>query len=191
MIVTLQQMKQRVDALQGDFNHASRAADEEQDALALAAADVEAQQEAQAILQALAQQIQQQAHTQVAAIVSKCLEAIFEDPYQLRINFKQARGKTEAELTFLRDDIEVDPLDASGGGVVDVASFALRLAALILSRPARRRLLVLDEPFKHIHISHSKAIQQMLTTVAREMEVQIVMVTHNKSLQTGTVIELE
>lgn len=146
--------------------------------------------EAQRIVQHIAQTIQQAAHDRIARIVSRCLEAVFEEPYEFHINFERKRGKTEAELTFLRNGEKIDPLTASGGGVVDVASFALRLACLVLTQPQKRRLLVLDEPLKHLSQNHAGRVREMLMELSMDLKVQFIMVTHQPKLQVGKVIEL-
>ena len=86
--------------------------------------------------------------------------------------------------------MEVDPMDGSGGGVVDVAAFALRVSCLMLSQPPLRRLLVLDEPFKFVSEGFRGRVRKMLETLADEMKLQIVMVTHIRELETGKIIEL-
>ena len=147
--------------------------------------------ESQRILQELAQQVQQRVHRRIAGVVSRCLEAVFDRPYSFNLTFEQKRGKTEAVITFLRDGVEVDPMTASGGGVVDVACFALRLACLMLRKPPLRRVLVLDEPFRFVSRSLRPRVRELLETLAEEMEVQFVIVTHMEELRTGTVIEME
>jgi len=147
-------------------------------------------EEAQELAQQVAAQLQHQAHSRIADIVSKCLEAVFEEPYTFRIHFERKRGRTEAKLVFERDGLEVDPLSASGGGVVDIAAFALRLSCLLLSRPPLRRLLVLDEPFRFVSVDLRHRVRALLETLAADMGVQIVMVTHDPQLRAGTVITL-
>lgn len=126
----------------------------------------------------------------VAGVVSRCLEAVFDEPYNFKMDFVEKRGRTEVALTFERDGQIVDPMSASGGGVVDVASFALRLAAILLSGPKTRRILVLDEPFKFLSRAYRSKIRQLLSDLASEMSVQIIMVTHIDELQTGTIVEV-
>ena len=152
--------------------------------------EVYAIEEAQDIAQQVAQLIQNQAHAKIATIVSQCLEAVFAEPYEFCINFVRKRGRTEAGLMFKRDGLAVDPLTASGGGVVCIAAFALRIAALVLSRPAMRRLLVLDEPFSHLSRDLRPRVRTLLESIARDTGVQIIMVTHDTALQTGTLINL-
>jgi len=142
------------------------------------------------IIQNVAAEIQQSAHESVAAIVSRCLDAIFDEPYAFQIHFERKRNRTEARLTFERDGVEADPLTASGGGVVDVAAFALRLASLCLSRPAKRRVIVLDEPFKFLSVQYRPRIRELLEGLAKDLNVQFIMVTHLEDLEMGRVLDL-
>lgn len=184
--------RKRLNRLLADYAHARRTAKEEADSLRTAQEALEAALQAQKLLQAAAETVQASAHKQIASVVTRCLQAVFgEEAYEFAIRFTQKRGKTEAELLFRRGELELEPTSASGGGVVDVAAFALRLAALMLGYPRRRRLLCLDEPFKFVSRDYRPAVRQLIETLAREMEVQFVIVTHDPELQVGTVIELE
>lgn len=146
---------------------------------------------AQEVLQQIAQGIQQQAHAQIASVVSRCLAAVFPDPYEFEIVFEEKRGKTDARLVFKRDGEEVHPLSSSGGGVVDVAAFGLRLACLLLARPRLRQLLVLDEPFRFVSLHYQANVVALLQELTEEFDVQIIMVTHNKDLMIGSVVEIK
>lgn len=150
----------------------------------------QAAEEAQELAQHVAQAVQQKAHDQIAKVVSRCLSAVFDEPYEFLIHFERKRGRTEARLTFDRDGMEVDPMTASGGGVVDIASFALRLSCLILNKPPLRRLLTMDEPFRFVSEEFRERVKNLLETLSEEMKTQFVMVTHINELKMGTVIEL-
>ncbi len=148
--------------------------------------------EAQQIIQAVAATIQEEAHDRIAGVVTRCLGLVFgEDSYEFKIHFERTRGRTEARLVFAREGVEVGPLDASGGGVVDVAAFALRLACLMLARPAVRRVVVLDEPFRFVSEGYQSSVREMLEMLAKDMDVQFIMVTHNEAYQCGTVIDVQ
>lgn len=138
----------------------------------------------------MAQTVQEKAHEQIAGVVTRCLEAVFEEPYEFRIVFEKKRGKTEARLTFFRDGHELDPMDQSGLGVVDVGAFALQLSDLLLRRPRRRKLLVMDEPFRHLSRDNAERVRDLLLTLSKEMSVQFVMVTHSEELAVGKVVRL-
>ena len=146
--------------------------------------------EATTLAQTVAQAVQQQAHDQIAGVVSRCLEAVFPDAYKFVIHFERKRGRTQARLTFERDGMEIDPMEASGGGVVDVASFALRLSCLILHKPPLRRVMVMDEPFRFVSEEYRERIRRLLHELSNEMDVQFILVTHISELKTGTIVEL-
>lgn len=164
------------------------------EALALVEASEEAlkaTEEARAIVQQTAQTIQEQAHGAIAKVVSRCLSAVFEEPYEFKILFEQKRGRTEAKMVFERNGLQIDPMTASGGGVLDVAALALRLACLMLCKPAARRILIFDEPFKSPSPHYRERIKQLLETLAEEMGVQFIFVTNIMELVTGHVIDLD
>ena len=146
--------------------------------------------EAQGIIQGVAQQVQQAAHDRIASVVSRCLEAVFEEPYEFRVKFERKRGRTEARLEFVRDGVAMDPMTASGGGVVDVAAFALRVSCLMLARPPLRRLIVLDEPLKFLSEEYRENVKAMMEQLAEEMGIQFVMVTHIRELECGKVVRI-
>lgn len=175
----------------GEYNHAIRQGREEELNQKRLKAKGQDLLQAQQFLQEVAETVQNQAHRRIASVVSRCLEAVFqEDAYEFRIEFSKKRGRTEARLLFLRDGMDVDPTEAAGGGVVDVAAFALRLACLCLSRPQRRKLLLLDEPFRFVSAEYRTAVKELVETLAKEMNMQFVIVTHSPDLVTGKVVEL-
>lgn len=164
--------------------------EKEQRALAETKEKLDDAEQARTVAQGIAAQLQQQAHRRLAGTVTKCLAAVFDDPYEFVIKFEEKRGKTEAVLQFKRDGKVVDPLTASGGGVVDVAAFALRLSCLRLSRPPLRKLLILDEPFRFVSRDHRPAVREMIRTLAEEAGCQFIFVTHDPELCAGKVVEL-
>ena len=187
----LSSLRRTLDRYRTDRRTALARVKGEKTAVAVAREKAEATLEAQRLVQAVAEQVQQQAHRQIASVVTRCLKSVFgEDAYEFRINFERKRGKTEARLLFTRDGLDVDPLEAAGGGVVDVAAFALRLACLCLSLPRKRKLLVLDEPFRFVSREYRPHVRELLLTLAKEMQVQIIMVTHAEELVCGRVVEL-
>jgi len=150
-------------------------------------------EEAQKVIQELAEKIQNTAHEQIARVVSRCLESVFgKGKYGFRIIFEQKRGKTEARPVFVENSHEMDPMDETPQGAVDVASFALQLTKLVLSRPPRRRLLVLDEPMIQLHgKEYRERIRRMVETLSKEMKVQFLIFSQDDTdLRIGKVIEL-
>lgn len=187
--------RQRLDQLLNEQKAAEAVFRTEQKAL-IAAEDYEVQcEEAQTIIQSVSQKIQQDAHGRISSVVSKCLEAVFDDPYEFQILFERKRGKTEATLAFVRDGIVLtNPQKEIGGGVIDVAAFALRLICLALTKPIRRRVLILDEPFTRIRgIENRKRMRQLLISLAEDFGFQFITCIDHESFPQfllGHVIEI-
>lgn len=171
--------------------HLAASLEDENKELENAIAHCERATQAQEILQQLAQAVQQRAHQKIAEVVTSCLEAVFDDQcYAFHIQFERKRGKTEAKLRFKRGKLDLDPLNSTGGGVVDVAAFALRVACLVLHRPRLSKILLLDEPFKFVSQQYRANVRAMLERLASDLDMQIIMVSHIDELETGRVIEL-
>ncbi len=169
--------RRQTDALTVRYRIASESVGRETAALEKGRRHRDAVDEAREIVQKVAQTIQQQAHGRIASVVTRCLAAVFDDPYRFEVRFDRKRGKTEARLLFERDGLALeDPLNEVGGGVVDVAALALRLACIMLSRPPRRRLLVLDEPFRNIRGRENKQrVRRMLLRLAEDTKFQFLL----------------
>jgi DNA repair exonuclease SbcCD ATPase subunit len=119
------------------------------------------------------------------------LKAVFgENAYEFRIVFEQKRGKVEAVMQFARNGEVYDPMTQSGGGVLDVAAFGLRLSALILSSVRYRRLLILDEPFRFLSVEYRESIRDLIETLSKELDFQFIMVTHIRELEIGEVVQI-
>lgn len=184
-------VRSRVDSLLADLRYARRRLGEVNQRLAVLEDRHRDLMEARAILQQVAEEVQTHSHRAVAGLVTRCLKAVFgEDSYEFRIKFEPKRGKTEAELVLVKDGREVSPTAGVGGGVTDVVSFALRLSCLLLSRPARRRLLVLDEPCRHLSRDYQSRVRDLFLVLADECGVQIVFVTHSDEMACGKVVDL-
>ncbi len=136
-------------------------------------------EEAQLIIQNVAQLTQKQLEYHVAELVTLAMGAVFDDPYELSIEFSQRRGRTETDLRFIRDGQSIDPLTASGGGAVDIASFALRVSLWSLAISKTRSTLILDEPLKWLkggELPVKGAL--MMKEISEKLGLQIIMVSH-------------
>ena len=186
----LEAIEKRVGRAMLEYQASVKILQSEKEGLARAVERVTAVEEAQELAQTVAQEVQQQAHSQIAGVVSRCIEAVFGNRYTFQIIFERKRGKTEAELLFFQNGEPMTPMEASGGGIIDIAAFALRLACLNLSRPEKRLTMILDEPFKFVSKIYRPRVRELLETLSEEMSVQIIMVTHEEEYIVGKVIEL-
>jgi len=115
-------------------------------------------------------------------IVSLALEAVFPKPYELKLNFVQRRNKTECDLTFVRDEMEIDPIEASGVGAIDVAAFALRIASWSMNVPHTRNTIILDEPFRFLSKNYQEQASVMIKEISQKLGIQFIVVTHENAL---------
>jgi len=136
-------------------------------------------EEAQIFLQKVAKNTQEKLKFQIEDIVNLALESVFPNEYLFQMNFNVSRGKTEAELVFQdkRTGQTIDPMEASGGGVVDLTCFALRISAFALES-GTDNLIILDEPFKFISRDLQERAGEILKKLSEKMKLQVIMVTH-------------
>lgn len=118
----------------------------------------------------------------ISDITSLALEAVFPDPYELKVEFVERRNKTECDLKFVRSDMEIDPLTASGVGAVDVAAFALRIASWSMARPRTRNVIILDEPFRFLSENYQEQASTMLKELSTKLGIQFLVITHEMTL---------
>jgi len=126
--------------------------------------------------------IQNQLTFHISNITSLALQSVFSEPYDLKMEFVERHNKSECDLYFERDGERVKPMDESGGGVVDVASFALRVALWSMQKPRTRPVLILDEPFKNLSSGYLGNASEMLKELVDRLGLQIILVTHEEEL---------
>lgn len=136
-------------------------------------------EQAQVFLQKIAQDTQGNLKFQIEDIVNLALETCFPNEYKFQLQFNIARGKTDAELVFISQKTgrQIDPMNASGGGVVDLTSFALRIASYALEQGIDN-VIILDEPFRFISRDLQVRAGEILKTLSEKLGLQILMVTH-------------
>jgi DNA repair exonuclease SbcCD ATPase subunit len=128
------------------------------------------------VLQQFNHQLQSQTFTHFEQVVSSCLAAIFDEPYTFHIVPEIKRQQLETRFEFRRAGEAFDPLSEVEGGVLDVASFALRLAYLSIT--SNRKLIVLDEPFKWVDVVNRGRLKSLLEMLCERFNFQIIIVTH-------------
>jgi len=165
----------------------------EQKALDKAGERGKAIEQAQAIIQQIAKSLQERTHGHINRIVTLCLNAVFDEPYTFQFRFDKKRGKTEAYKVFYRDGLELDdPLNEVGGGVIDITSFAFRIAYILLSHPPKRRFIALDESFKCVRgEDYKKRTRRMLQLLAEKKGFQFIINTDIPEYRLGKIIEIE
>lgn len=147
--------------------------------------EIETCEEAQIIIQNVAQKTQQELQYRLSDLCSLALKAVFANPYKLNVEFEIKRGKTECKLSFEKNGELFSPMDSSGGGAIDIASMALRIAIWSITSPKTRNTLILDEPFRFLSEEYQEKASIMLSTISKKLGIQIIMVSHCNELIKG------
>lgn len=138
-------------------------------------------EQAREIIKEVGRKTLQQLEYHISSITSLALEAVFDNPYELKVEFVDRRNKTECDLYFVRGDVRIDPMSEAGYGAVDVASFALRVAIWSMQNPRSRSTLILDEPFKHLKgLEPNRRVLKMINEVSKKLELQIIMISDER-----------
>lgn len=182
METTLQDLKKKLDTIKGKKEQVELDLKRKQDSLKEDTKQLRYHEKAKEVIRAVGIETQKQLQYHISDITSLALSAVFDDPYTLEVEFIQRRNKTECDIFFVRNGNRVDPLSASGGGAVDVASFALRIASWSLQRPHTSNTIILDEPMRFVSEDLKDKASQMIKEVSDRLGIQFIIVTHEPKL---------
>jgi len=179
--MNLQTIRQRLEQQKGQKIQIEQSITQLKESLTDIKRNIRRHEQAREIVRAVGIETQRQLQFHISDITSLALDAVFPDPYELKVEFVERRNKTECDLKFVRDDMEVDPLTASGGGAIDVAAFALRIASWSMQRPRTRSTIILDEPFKHLKGAEANLkVLHMIREISRKIGIQIIMISDER-----------
>lgn len=138
---------------------------------------------AQIFFSELAEQTQRQFREQVERLATAAVHSVFDRPYQVKLASERKRGRMETEILIIENGEEFQPKGEMGGSMVDLLSFAMRIVLWSLQSPRSRNTFILDEPLKFLgtgeRLQHAG---QMLSEIARSLQVQLIIVTHEQEL---------
>jgi len=181
-MMKISDIRSKADRLQGRYDQISQDITNLKEERVVKEESLRLHEEAKTVVQQVAIKTQEQLQYHISDITSLALEAVFPEPYKLELKFETRRNKTECDILFTRDGLEIDPLEASGGGVVDVAAFALRIASWSLSQNKTRPTIILDEPLKWVSEGLKESAASMLKQVSAKLGIQFIVVTHEPKL---------
>lgn len=180
----------KLDAAVREQSYLTRDCSEAQIALLTAESKFKDVSEASAILQEVSRVVQETIHSRLTNVVTRCLQAVFDESYEFDVQFENKRGQTEASFRLKRNGRSMDMMSSCGGGVIDIASFALRLVCLCMMRKRKRMLVVLDEPFRFLSAEYREKARDLILVLAKELKVQFIIVTHIQELEIGTIVRI-
>lgn len=137
------------------------------------------------LLTAFADSRREVVRAKIEAAVGAAIKAVFGPRHSFRLDVRTVRGQVamEPQIGYRRGAaVEWVGMDSVGGGVADVVSFALRVSILARYRPGLRRVLVADEPFKHVSETYLPRVAVMLRELSRSAGVQLIIVSHEPEI---------
>lgn len=177
----INELRNRFERLSGEKNHIERGIDQINTQAKQTKRQIKVAEIAKDIVRTVALQTQSQLQYRISSTVSAAQAAVFDDPYELSVQFEEKRGRTECALQFVRDGSTIPPLAAAGYGAVDVAAFALRIAAWSMSGRVRP-VLLLDEPFKHLKgAEQNRRVIAMMKEISKELGLQIITISDERA----------
>ena len=139
-------------------------------------------EEAREVMRQVALETQAKLQYHIGDVTSMAMEAVFDDPYMVQVEFVQRRNKTECDIHFVKEGEQMDPMSSSGGGPVNVASFALRVASWSMDETRTRNTIILDEPFKNVSVDLQERASLVVKEISQKLGVQFIIITHQPTL---------
>ena len=137
---------------------------------------------ARELLKEIGLKTQQSLQFHMSNLTSMAMEAVFADPYAVKIEFVPRRNKTECDIFFMRGNSQRDPMESTGLGTADIGGFALRVASWCIQKNKTRPILLLDEPYSHLKgvIENQNAIQ-MMQEISDKLGLQIISISDERA----------
>jgi ABC-type iron transport system FetAB ATPase subunit len=153
--------------------------------IALASSDVDLYSKVAITLASIGETRQADAQHTIEELVTRGLQAIFQDKNLVFNVVQTQRGKTP-EIKFLVNSrglngasVETDIMDARGGGLAAVVGFLLRLVVMLLDSKVAEPILILDESFSHVSAEYEQPLVDFIVQLVEKTNCQIILVTHH------------
>lgn len=186
----LRQVRQSLNVRQGEAAALARQYRELEAEIAQLAATRAAADRVSGVLASIGSERDAAARTQIEALVTSGLQAIFEENLSFHLIESTARQTPQIDFvvkTHLPDgsSFDTDVLSARGGGLAAVVGLLLRVVLILLTRASGKKapdLLVLDETLSHLSREYLEPAGQFLRTLVDSTGLQLLMVTHQHEL---------
>lgn len=173
--------REKLNKAKGSFSLLEKQLDSKKDKLKAFSAESITIEKTQTLIQITAKETQEKLKFHIEDIVQLALDACLPDRYKFTVKFEIKRGRTEANLILLdKDGNNINPMTDTGGGVVDLVSFALRIATWSLGKTDN--IIILDEPFRFISKDLIPKAAEIINQLSNKLNLQFIIVTHIQEL---------
>lgn len=133
-------------------------------------------EEANAILQVIAQKTQDLLKFHISDIVNTALGAVFDTPYEIKLDFVFRRGRTELDIEYYAFGQKIAKLS---GGERDAVAYAFQLSIWSLQRKKVTPTILMDEPLKWLKGRDLPSRGgEMMKYISEKVGLQMIAVSH-------------
>jgi len=116
--------------------------------------------------------------------ITAALNAVFDREHRFELEFDRRGQRLDCSASVHTGGMVLDPKSEKGGSVVDIISFAARLAEWVLSGRRSRPVFFLDEPFKNLGTSSGRldSAISVMRQLSKMFGVQLIIITHSDQI---------
>lgn len=114
----------------------------------------------------------------VEEVITYGLKLVFGQSLELKVVSDVAANQSVADMELIADGHPRDIIESEGGSVSDLVSILARWVVLL--RSERRRILILDEPFRCVDTGKVDLILKLLVELSETLKTQVIMVSHHE-----------
>jgi hypothetical protein len=134
-------------------------------------------EEAQAFIQEVAKSTQETLKFNIVDVVNLAISACFPN-ITFDIDFKILNNRTAVKLLYKKNGYEIDPLEGSGLGLVELTAMALRIALWEIGHTDN--VLIFDEPLKSLQPRElQREAFKIIREIADKLKVQFILVANS------------
>ena len=148
---------------------------------------IELEQMCKSVIIKVGQETQEEIKSYIEDSVTFALQTVYGSEYHFIVQFGYDK-RDQSEVTFFlsrKGKLYEPRKDTISGGATDVCAFSLRMVLYTLEEPDPSPVLILDEPFKNVSKGYIPFVSEMVTELAKMLELQLIISTH-----TDEIIEL-
>lgn len=138
---------------------------------------IEAGKKSRILFQNIAKNTQEKLEEHISNLVSLALKAVSPDFPNFIAEMTVRRNQLECDLWFEKNGVKFPPMNSSGGGPKDIASFALVVSYWAIDK-SYRPTIVLDEPFRNVSPDLQANVGDMLRMICDKLNLQLIIVSH-------------
>lgn len=176
----LETLGNRVGQLQGEYNYIKTESEKNTKRIETLGFQVEDHSKAVELLNMVQVVTRDKIKNEFEILVTYAVKFIYGENYKFHLDFG-TRGNLQ-ELNFSIEtpnfNEKYDPMDTSGGGILDIISLALRIVLMEVNMPKIQGFILMDESLKHLSSNYLPQASLFLKEISQKLNRQIIFISH-------------